>query len=227
MSTSMKLDELALKAQQAFYADGLADIFIGGILLLVAALILLISHSVIFLVIALVIFNPIFYKALIDKAKQRWVYPRAGYVTPKPLQTPTRRDNLLGAALILTLLFGPILVLLASFSYPGLIIWVSLIAPVSLGLLFSIGPFLVARKYRIFRYYLFALLPPLIGFIIPWLNLSFPSVYAAVFTTIVIETGFVGILALLSGIVLLLRFIHRYPIEPTELAEGESINALL
>jgi hypothetical protein len=223
----MELDELALKTQQAFYADGLADIFIGGILLLLAALILLISHSVIFLLIALVIFNPIFYKALIDKAKQRWVYPRAGYVTPKPLQTPTRRDNLLGVALILTLLFGPILVLLASFSYPGLFIWVSWIVPVSLGLLFSIGPFFVARKYRIYRYYLFALLLPLIGLIVPWLNLNFPSVYAAILTTIAIETSLVGILALLSGIVLLFRFIHRYPIEPIELAEGESAHAPL
>lgn len=227
MSTSLELDELARKVQQAFYADGLADIFMGGILLLLAALILLISHSAFFIVIAIVIFNPIFFKALIDKAKHRWVYPRAGYVKPKPLQTPTRRDNLLGVALILTLLFAPILVLFVSYSYPSLIIWATWIAPVSLGLLISIGPFIVARKYHIYRYYLFAILPPLIGVIIPWLNLSFPSLYAAYFTTLAIQTSIVGLLALLSGTMLLIRFINRYPIEPTQQTDGDRTNALL
>lgn len=227
MSTSTELDELALKTQQAFYEDGLADLFLGAILLLVAALFLLISHSVIFLVFAILILNPIFLKALIDKAKQRWVYPRAGYVEPKPLHNPTRRDNLLGVALILTLLFAPILILSVLYSYTGLIIWINWVAPVSLGLLFSIGPVIVARKYHIYRYYLFAILPPLVGLIIPWLNLTFPTIYAALFTTLAIQLSIVGILALLSGTVLFLRFIHRYPIELTELSEGDSTNALL
>lgn len=220
----MELDALALKAQQSFYEDGLADIFMGGILLLVAVLILLISHFTFFLVFAIVIFNPLIYKALIDKAKQRWVYPRAGYVQPKPLHTPTRRDNLLGVALILTLLFAPILILFVSYSYPGLIIWVTWVAPVSLGLLFSIGPFIVARKYHIYRYYLFAILPPLLGLIIPWLNLSFPSIYVAYFTTLAIQLSIAGLIALLSGTVFFLRFIQRYPIE---LTDGDSTNALL
>ena len=223
----MELDELALKVQQVFYEDGLADTFMGGILLLLAALILLISHSTFFIVFAILIFNPLIYKALIDKAKQRWVYPRAGYVKPKPLHTPTRRDNLLGVALILTLLFAPILVLLASYSYPGLLIWVTWVAPVSLGLLLSIGPFIVARKYHLYRYYLFAILPPLIGVIIPWLNLSFPSLYAAYFTTLTIQTSIVGLLALISGTMLLIRFIHRYPIEPTQQTDGEHSHAHL
>ncbi|MFW9986197.1 MAG: hypothetical protein ACFFDJ_06520 [Candidatus Odinarchaeota archaeon] len=224
MLTSTELDELALKVQQVFYADGLADIFMGGILLLLATLILLISHSAFFVVFVIVIFNPIFYKALIDKAKHRWVYPRAGYVKPKPLQSPTRRDNLLGVALILTLLFGPILVLFASFSYPGLIIWMTWVAPVSLSLLISIGPFFVARKYHIYRYYLFAILPPLLGLIIPWLTLSLPSIYVTYFITFAIQLSIVGLIALLSGTILFLRFIHRYP---TELTDGDRTNALL
>jgi hypothetical protein len=224
MSTAIELDELAIKVQQAFYADGLADIFLGGILLLLAALILLISHSVIFVVISIVIFNPIFYKTLIDKAKHRWVYPRAGYVKPKPLQTPTRRDNLLGVALILTLLLGPIIALFLLQSYAGIFLWVTWLVPVSLGLLISIGPFIVARKYHIYRYYLFAILPPLIGVVIPWFNLPFPSLYAAIFATLAIQLSIVGLIALLSGTVLVLRFIYRYPTEPTD---GDNTNAPL
>lgn len=227
MSTSMELDELALKVQQAFYADGLVDIFMGGILLLLAALILLVSHSAVFLVIALVIFNPIFHKSLIDKAKQRWVHPRAGYVKLKPLQESNGRDTILGLALVLTLLLGPIIVLFLLYGYAGIFLCMIWVAPVSLGLLLSIGPVIVARKYHIHRYYLFAVLPPLIGVIIPWLSLPLPSLYAAVSTTLAIETGIVGLLALLSGTVLLVRFIHRYPIEPTEQTDSEHSHALL
>jgi hypothetical protein len=226
MSTPTELDAVARKVQQTFYADGLADIFLGGILLLLAAVLLLVSRSIVFLVFAIVLLNPILLKALNDKAKQRWVYPRAGYVQLKPFQDPNRRDTLLGLALILALWLGPIIVLILLYSITGITLWVAWIVPISSGLLLSIGPFLVARKYQIYRYYLFAILPPLIGVIVPWLNLPFSSPYAASVTTFVIQTSIVGLLALLTGIVLLVRFIHRHPIEPTELPEGEHHHAL-
>jgi hypothetical protein len=89
----------------------------------------------------------------------------------------------------------------------------------------SIGPFFIARKYHIRRYYLFGLLFPVIGVIVPWMNLSVPTAYAAFFTTIAIQSAVTGLLALLSGTALFLRFLHRYPIEPAEFPEGETPHA--
>ncbi len=227
MATSTELDELALKVQQAYYEDGLADLFMGVIFLGLASFFTLLAYNITFLWVMIFTLNPLLYGVLIERAKQRWVYPRAGYVKPKAsVETIT-----LEAALVLVsigvLLLLPAVVLFITAGYAGLFIWLIWLAPAEFGLLISIGPFIIARKYHIIRYNLFAVLPPLIGVIIPWLNLSFPNAYAAFFTTVAIQTAIIGLLALFSGAILFLRFLHRYPIEPTGPPEGENPHALV
>ena len=215
-----------LKVQQAYYADGLADIFMGVIFLGLASVFTLLADNITFLVFMIVLLNPLIYGVLIERAKQRWVYPRAGYVKPKPLQETSSRGALLVLVAIGVLCLLAAVVLFISSGYTGLFFWLIWLAPAGFGLMIAIGPFIIARKYHLARYYLFAILPPLIGAIIPWLHLSFPTAYAAFFTTFAIQTAVVGILALLSGTILFLRFLHQYPVEPIEPTEGENPHAL-
>jgi hypothetical protein len=226
MSTSTELDKLAHKVQQAYYEDGLADLFMGVIFLGLASFATLIAHAITFLWVMIITLNPLFYLPLIERAKQRWVYPRLGYVKHKSFQQTSTRGVLLVLVPIASILILPPVVLFLISGYAGLFFWLIWIAPPAFGLLIAIGPFFIARKYHITRYYLFAILLPLIGVIVPWLNLSFPSAYAAFFTTLAIQTAVTGLLALFSGTVLFLRFLHRYPVEATEPIEGEHPNAL-
>ncbi len=225
MSKSHELDAIALKVQQVYYEDGLADLFMGVIFLGLASVFTLLAHHITFLVFMIIAMNPLIYGHLIEVAKRRWVYPRAGYVKHKSFQEIGTQGVILILALVVTILILPAAVLFIISSYSGLFLWLIWIAPFGFGLLISIGLFIIARKYHITRYYLFALLLPVIGAIIPWLNLSFPNAYAAFFTTFAIQTATTGLLALLSGTVLFLQFIHRYPVAPTDPDEGENLHA--
>ncbi|MFW9831171.1 MAG: hypothetical protein ACFFD8_05305 [Candidatus Thorarchaeota archaeon] len=227
MSTSTELDKLALKVQQVYYADGLADIFMGVIFLGLASLFTLLAHAITFLWVIIITLNPLLYTPLIEAAKRRWVYPRVGYVKPRPLEETSIRGALLALVLIVSILILPPVVLFIISSYTGLFFWLTWIAPIGFGLMIAIGPFILARKYHITRYYLFAILLPVIGVIVPWLNLSVPNAYAAFFTTFAIQTVIIGLLALLSGTVLFFQFLHRYPVEPTEPIEGDNPHALI
>ncbi|MFX0078599.1 MAG: hypothetical protein ACFE8O_05110 [Candidatus Hermodarchaeota archaeon] len=226
MSTSTELDVIALKVQQAYYEDGLADLFFGVIFLGLASVFTLLAHHITFLVFMIITLNPLFYGALIEAAKRRWVYPRAGYVKPKQLEETSTRGVLLILVLVTSIVLLPPVVLFIISSYAGLFFWLIWIAPIGFGFAIAIGPFILARRYHLTRYYLFALLLPVIGVIVPWLNLTVPNAYAAFFTTFAIQTAITGLLALFSGTVLFLQFLHRYPVEPTEAAEGENPHAL-
>ncbi len=226
MSTSTELDAIALKVQQAYYEDGLADLFFGVIFLGLASVFTLLAHHITFLVFMIITLNPLFYGPLIEAAKRRWVYPRAGYVKPKPSEETSTRGVLLILVLVASVVLLPPVVLFIISSYAGLFFWLIWIAPIGFGFAIAIGPFILARRYHLTRYYLFALLLPVIGVIVPWLNLTVPNAYAAFFTTFAIQTAITGLLALFSGTVLFLQFLHRYPVEPTEPAEGENPHAL-
>jgi hypothetical protein len=226
MSTSTELDAIALKVQQAYYEDGLADLFMGLIFLGLASAFTLLAHHITFLVFMIVLLNPLIYGHLIEVAKRRWVYPRAGYVKTKAFQETSTRGVLLILVLIASIVILPPVVLFILSGYAGLFLWLIWIAPSGFGLLIAIGLFILARRYHLTRYYLFAILLLVIGVIVPWLNLSVPNAYAAFFTTFAIQTAIIGLLALVSGIVRFLQFLHRYPVEPTDPAEGENPHAL-
>jgi len=226
MSTSKELDAIALKVQQAYYEDGLADLFMGVIFLGLASVFTLLAHNVTFLVFMIILLNPLIYSHLIEVAKRRWVYPRVGYVKPKPIEEMSTRGVLLILVLVASIVLLPPVVLFIISGYAGLFFWLIWVAPVGFGLAIAIGPFFLARRYHLARYYLFALLIPVIGVIVPWLNLTVPNAYAAFFTTFAIQTAIIGLLALFSGTVLFLQFLHRYPVEPTDPAEGENPHAL-
>ncbi|MDO8124862.1 MAG: hypothetical protein Q6364_10850 [Candidatus Hermodarchaeota archaeon] len=225
MSTSTELDAIALKVQQAYYEDGLADLFMGVIFLGLASVFTMLAYNITFLVFMLIMLNPLFYDPLIEAAKRRWVYPRAGYVKPKPFKETSTRGVLLILVLIASIVILPPVVLFIISGYAGLFFWLIWIAPVGFGLLIAIGLFFLAHRYHLTRYYLFAILLPVIGVIVPWLNLSVPNAYAAFFTTFAIQNAIIGLLALFSGTVLFLRFLHRYHVEPTDPAEGENPHA--
>ena len=227
MSPSTELDVIALKVQQAYYEDGLADLFMGVIFLGLASVFTLLAHHITFLVFMIITLNPLFYGALIEAAKRRWVYPRAGYVKPKPFEETSTRGVLLILVLLASIVILPPVVLFIISGYAGLFFWLIWIAPPAFGLMIAIAPFTLARRYHLNRYYLFAILLPVIGLIVPWLNLTVPNAYAAFFTTFAIQTAIIGLLALLSGTVLFLRFLQRYPVEPTDHVEGENPHALV
>ncbi len=238
MESTRELDNLARRVQQTYYEDGLADLFMGAFMLLFAVVLLAVSElhaSPSSPSVAIIILPPIFssfalsclFAYLIEAAKKRFVYPRAGYVKVKPLQEGTRRDNIAGLILILTILLGPIIVAVVLAGLPGMIFWLNWVAPVSLGILLGIGPMIVARKYHLKRYYLFAVLPAIIGLLAPWVPTGIPSIYAVFFLTFGIELAAVGSLAAISGLVLFLRFLLRYPIEPVDIEEGDNPSAIL
>jgi hypothetical protein len=202
MDQANTVDRTEMKAMRATIRDGITEMQMGALLM---------SFGVVFsfappfgVVCALL---PFALHPLGKLLKRRFVYPRIGYA--KVARQPHAVRGIVIAASVFVVI---LLSALGVFSWVlgfdrGATLWLSHFVPAFWGLLMAIGPWVVARTYRLMRWYVFAGLFVLGGICLPLFDIA--TGYAA----IALEVAVVGGLALVYGIGLFLSFLRGYPSE--------------
>ena len=196
------VDCVEMKAMRATIRDGITEMQMGA---------LLVSFGVVFSLAppfgVLCALLPLALHPLGKLLKRRFVYPRIGYA--KAVRQPHAVRGIVIAACVYV---AVVLSALGVFSLVlgfdrGATLWLSHFVPAFWGLLMAIGPWVVARTYRLMRWHLFAGLFVLGGICLPLFDIA--TGYAAV----ALEVAIVGGLALIYGIGLFLSFLRGYPSE--------------
>lgn len=196
------LVEIQQRSYRELMQDGITETLLGLILLVFPGLIHRSSFVPIF-----VVFYIIFLPHLIEGFRNRYVYPRIGYVKPKE-EEPLKLS--LGIAMVVLLIFVAVIVVLYSL-FIGLIdrsfIWRWL--PTVFGFIMW-GPSLYLKdKTGQNRFYLFGTVMTVTGIMIS-LTQSIPAEWAMIYYMV----GW-GLFYLVIGLVKLLLFIRKYPVIDT------------
>lgn len=197
-----RLNDVELRAMRATVRDGIAEMLLGGLLLVLGVLNLIgtpFGALAILLVFGLA--------PLGNWLKRRYVHPRIGYAKRLQSQQPIRR-TMIAVITALLVLVGTLLVLAWSFGRPvggGLL--VSHAVPALWGCIMAIGPSIVARRCRLVRWYVVAALFAIGGILLPILGV------ATGYDAISLESASVGGLALLYGIGLFVTFVRTHAVE--------------
>jgi hypothetical protein len=195
--------EIERRTKQYFYNDGLTEIAVGIVLLVLGVYffgsVALPAGSVLKTwldaAFVLIIFSGIFIvRRLVRFLKFRITYPRTGYVSYRKKEaTPRRRaiaavtGGIIGAALSVLLAVSPT----AKAWLPALN-----------GFLLSFAVFLFARRTEIARYYILAAVSAVIGLLVALAgvrNVKGISLYYAAFGTAVITSGLVALIVYLRS----------------------------
>jgi hypothetical protein len=203
MSDTMNPENARRSAYRALNQDGLLDISLGFIFILVAAQVYLLRYTELagaqFVAIAWLPF------LLIRSARNRWTYPRIGYVN---LETHKSRTMLVIALTVLALL-GAVVFLLTARTNFRIPVWVFRIAPAVLALVFA-GKFgFMGYRYGIPRFMLYAALA-LGAALVTYLLQMRTSI------KLIAVLGAPGVFMVPAGIALLVRFLRTHPKLPKE-----------
>lgn len=202
MNRTEAMDNVEMRAMRATIRDGITEQQLGAMLLLFG---LVFSLAPPFGVLCALF--PLALIPLGSFLKRRFVYPRVGYA--KVARQPHAvRGIVIAAAVFIAVVLGTVgmFALILGFDH-GTSLWLSHFFPALGGLFMAIGPWVVARTYRLMRWYVFAALFVLGGICLPLLNI------ATGYEAVALESAIVGGLALIYGIVLFLSFLRQYPSE--------------
>jgi hypothetical protein len=209
MFAEFDLDEIKKRANAAALQDGLMEVFMGLFLVFFGgSMTTNVAVGIPFIVLAIFFTNP-----MIERIKVRYIYPRIGYVKLPPDPKTTGKGIAAAAVLFVVVLLGAMGISMGlKGKDAGLEFFMTYIVPPSSGFMLGIGPFWLGQTYGLFRGYLWATLFVLGGIAMPLFRIA--SGYEAVWLLCTV----VGLLILIVGIVLILRFLLRYPA-----AEGEAV----
>ena len=211
--SQIDIKEIEKRVQFAALQDGVMEIILGLFLILFGGALIAKMTISPFAVFAIFFLVPIY-----KRIKQRYIYPRAGYV-----KLPQETDEDSKGIAIAVVIF--IFVLLGTLGLSlwwlglqgGLDFWGTYILPPFSGFMFAIGPFWLGQTYGLKRGYLWAGLFLCGGIIVPL------SGIAIGFNAVGLFCILMGTLILITGTVLFIRFIRKYP--PESHASESTIHA--
>ena len=206
MSQNINLKEIEQKAWTSYFHDGLWDICWGFILLGVGLSMIMVQMYVMLACFALAIASLF--------VKKRLARSRMGHVRFSSERTAkTKRANIIAPitiAVLVVLVFVPIWSVSSNMPSSGLNAWLSNYHLVLVGAILAALLILTAYMVEVKRYYIYATVI-LIAFYIAQLLISYSGIPVA-------ATG--GVI-LLIGLVVLTRFLRKYPKPPKELAHSD------
>jgi len=202
MNTTKPIHTAELRAVQTMARDGITEMFLGGMLLVFSWLYSLETPIAVFGALFPLVLNP-----LGKLLKSKFVYPRIGYA--KVAKQPHAFRGILSAAIVFVIAIVAALgVFTLIFGFDrGYGLWLSYFIPAVAGLLMAIGPWIVARTYKLARWYVIAVLFVLCGICLPLFDIA--TGYRAVF----LESAIVGGFSLVYGLGLFVTFLRKYPKE--------------
>jgi hypothetical protein len=199
----LDLNEIKRRVQHAAYQDGLLEMFLGSFLMVFAVLFLSKPALSAFSVLVTLAFKPLF-----ERMKQRYIYPRIGYVKFGKDKEGDPKGIVIAAIVFVIVLLGTLGILaLAMGAERGRVFWLDYVLPGFTGFMMAIGPYWLGQTYGLVRAYVFAALFLLGGIAIPALGIA--TGYHAVGLLCLL----MGLLSLVSGAIMFGRFLRRYPVE--------------
>jgi len=156
-----------------------------------------------FTVFLVFLLNPLF-----ERAKNRFIYPRIGYVKLREAEGSDPKGIVIGViGFVVVLLVAVGLFMLLMGKERGWSFWLNYFVPGLSGFMMAIGPFWLGQTYGLKRAYVLAVLFLLGGILIPVLGIA--TGYAAVG----LECSLGGLISLISGTIMFTRFLRKYPLE--------------
>jgi len=210
MTTPIDLKEIEKRANYAAYQDGLMEIAMGLFLFFYGGALATDTLSVAIIFIIVTIF---FGKRSFERIKQRYIYPRIGYVKLPEDPNTTGKGIGIAAVVMVVALLGAMFISMAILGQdPGLAFFLTYIVPPASGFMLAIGPYWLGQTYGLVRGYVWAALFILGGIAMPLFSIS--SGYQAVGLLCTV----MGLLTLTTGTIMFVRFIRRYPVADQEAA---------
>jgi hypothetical protein len=162
--------------------------------------------------IVFIVVTVLFGKRSFERIKQRYIYPRIGYVKLPQDPNTTGKGIAIAAVIMVVVLLGIMFLSMAILGQdPGLAFFLTTIVPPASGFMLAIGPYWLGQTYGLVRGYVWAVLFVLGGIAMPLFGIA--SGYQAVGLLCTV----MGLVTLATGTIMFLRFIHRFPE-----AEGEA-----
>ncbi len=212
MAIQFDLKEIERRANHAAFQDGLTEIFMGLFLFFYGGSLAsdTLPAGVIF-----IIFAVFFAKPTIERIKQRYIYPRAGYVKLPENPNTTGKGIGISAIIMVVVLLGAMAISMAVLGQKlGLNFFLTYIVPPASGFMLAIGPYWLAQTYGIARGYIWSVLFILGGIAMPVFQIA--SGYEAVGLVCTI----MGLIILVVGVVMFVQFIRQNPAAPIEVEEA-------
>ena len=208
MTTPIDLKEIEKRANYAAYQDGLMEIAMGLFLFFYGGALATDTLSVAIIFIIVTVF---FGKRSFERIKQRYIYPRIGYVKLPEGSHATGKGIAIAAVIMVVGLLGTMFLAMATLGQdPGLEFFLSYIVPPASGFMLAIGPYWLGQTYGLVRGYVWAALFVLGGIAMPLFSIA--SGYQAVGLLCTV----MGLLTLTTGTIMFVRFIRRYPVADQE-----------
>ncbi len=209
--TTIDLKEIEKRANYAAFQDGLMEIAMGLFLFFYGGTLATSALSVGFIFIIVTVF---FGKRSIERIKQRYIYPRIGYVKLPDDPNTTGKGIVITAVIMIAALLGTMFILMALLGQdPGLDFFLTYIVPPASGFMLAIGPYWLGQTYGLVRGYVWAILFVLGGIAMPVFSIA--SGYEAVGLLCTV----MGLLILSTGAFMFVRFIRKYAPEPLDVEE--------
>ena len=211
MTIKLDLKEIEQRANYAAFQDGLTEILMGLFLFFYGGSLATNTLPVGFIFILLAVF---FAKPLTEWIKKRYIYPRIGYVKLPEDPNATSKGIAIAAIIMMVVLLGALAISMVVLGQEeGRDFFLAYIVPPVSGFMLAIGPYWLGQTYGLLRGYLWAALFVLGGIAMPVFSIA--SGYEAVGLLCTL----VGLLPLVTGTILFVRFIRKYPPEPMEVEE--------
>jgi hypothetical protein len=208
MTTSIDLKEIERRANYAAFQDGLMEIAMGLFLFFFGGAL---ATNTLPLAIVFVVVTIFFGQRLIERIKQRYIYPRTGYVKLPEDPNTTGKGIAIVAVVMVVALLGALGISMALLGQQaGLDFFQTYILPPTTGFMMAIGPYWLGQTYGLMRGYLWAVLFVLGGIAMPVFSIA--SGYEAVG---LLCTG-MGLLILITGTIMFAHFIRENPVSSLE-----------
>ena len=211
MTTLIDLKDIEKRANYAAYQDGLMEIFMGLFLFFYGGALATDTLSVGIIFIIVTVF---FGKRALERIKQRYIYPRIGYVKLPEDPNTTGKGIAISAVVMVVTLLGAMFISMAILGQDaGLDFFLTYIVPPASGFMLAIGPYWLGQIYGLVRGYVWAALFVLGGIAMPVFSIA--SGYQAVGLLCTV----MGLLTLTTGTIMFVRFIRKYSPEPLDVEE--------
>ena len=148
------------------------------------------------------------YKPIIEAAKRRFIYPRIGYVKYREEESVDGKSFVRGIIILAVLaVASPFISILILGKGPGWEFWTRRFLPFFMGLITAIGLVAGARKFRVVRWYVFAVICVVAGLGVPFLGLE------SIYTPIAIQFQIIGGVFFITGLVMFTAFLLKHPVD--------------
>ncbi len=196
------MNTLAQKIYQAACRDGLLEIFLGGYLLLVAAVLFSNPKLLVFTVFLIFLLRP-----LLERLKEKYVYARVGYVKLMDENEKEVQGIIVTTVMCFVLMVVSLVLLVIIKGHnQGRDFFMRWLFPALSAGLFTFGPAWLAKRFGLRKYYILVVLIPLLGLFLSITGLA--TGYRAI--------GFIsitaGIFAIISGGIQFRSFLKDNPV---------------